>query len=396
MCTNLLLTVPSIPDNGGPPSAEIIPQYISARTMEFAEPLNTSLYLVPQGQKFPLSASSKSTPWTGTYGFVGVAFTPSGGNGNLVFVDGINQQGLSCAGLWLPGTQYLLAASPGTTPVEFFDFCAWVMSQFDNVGDVATALQQISVISSNAEAGQEAPLHFITSDSTGASLVVEIIGGAIQMYPPSPDEPVPAAAAGVLTNAPTYDWQCTNLINYLHLSLVGSATGTSAEKPSVGSTLLGLPGDPMSSSRFIRACAFREGINKLLPADGKGWLPAPPQVGGTGSTQTMVNVAIQLVQMIQATPYATSLVPAQPTPTPPSSPWSPYLTVGDWTLWQVARDHTNQVFYFSNAFNSTLQAVNLNAVNFGGGSVSPSSSLKSIPVLPAQGSWYVDASSSFA
>ncbi|MBW8810223.1 MAG: linear amide C-N hydrolase, partial [Lysobacter sp.] len=279
--------------------------------------------------------------------------------------------------------------------LEFCDIAAWAMSQFATVPDVVAALAGVNVIGPAVGSQSYLPLHFIATDATGASVVIEFVGGAMNVYPP--DYADGATGDGVLTNAPTYDWQRTNLSSYVHLSVEGAGTSTSNDSgPPVGSGLLGLPGDIMSASRFVKAATFRQGFG-LLPGDGEGWLPTPATAGATDSTQTIVNVALQMVQMIQATPYGTALL--KPTTASPSSS-HPHLkarapSVGDWTMWQVARDHTNFVYYYSTAFNSIVQKVDLTTVDFSGGSVA-ASALKSIQVMPAASAWYSDASAGFA
>lgn len=386
MCTNFLLAVPTVPAVQGNPT-----QFISTRCMELTGGLATNLYLVPAQQTFPIVAN-QSKGWTGSYGFVGLG-DPQSMAKTPCFVDGINEVGLSCAALWLPGTQYPSSAS--SNPLEFCDIAAWAMSQFATVTEVVAALADVNVIGPAVGVQGYLPLHFIATDATGASVVIEFIGGAMNVYPP--DYANGATSDGVLTNAPPYDWQRVNLSSYVHLSVEGAGTSISNDSgPPVGSGLLGLPGDIMSASRFVKAATFRQGFG-LLPDDGAGWLPTPATAGATGSTQTIVNVALQMVQMIQATPYGTALL----SPTHPSLPQQPHPhlkarapSVGDWTMWQVARDHTNFVYYYSTAFNSIVQKVDLASVDFGGGSVA-ADALKSIQVMPASSAWYNDASSSF-
>ncbi|MGO1073294.1 linear amide C-N hydrolase [Lysobacter sp. CA199] len=374
MCTNFLLSVPTVPAGAAPAT-----QYISARCMELTGAMETRMYLVPAQQKFPL-VPSKSTPWTGTYGFIALADSQAMPEFPC-FVDGINSAGLSCAALWLPGTAYADSAPDGETAVEFHDFVAWVMSQFASVQTLLPYLKKLSLIGPKQGALTYLPLHFIATDSTGASVVIEMIDGKMKHY--ANDD----TRDGVLTNAPTYDWQRTNLANYDHLSVEGGGTSRSADAgPPVGCGLLGLPGDIMSSSRFVKAATFRKGFHALQKG-GAQWLPTPKGAGATDSTQTIVNVALSMVQMIQATPYGTAVIkPAAKGDAP---------KVGDWTMWQVARDHTNAVYYFSSAFNATVQQVDLSQLDFGGGSVKVTQ-LPSQAVLPAPGAWYNDATSQFS
>lgn len=69
---------------------------------------------------------------------------------------------------------------------------------------------------------------------------------------------------GVYTNAPDFEWQVTNLGNYVHMSpytdyklhTLGGLTNVKAFGHGTG--MLGMPGDSRPSSRFVKAAYFRE------------------------------------------------------------------------------------------------------------------------------------------
>jgi choloylglycine hydrolase len=88
-----------------------------------------------------------------------------------------------------------------------------------------------------------------------------------------------------------------------------------------------VPGDPMPSSRFVKAATLRKGFG-LLPTNGKGWMPTAKEGGVIGPVQTIVDVAMQLVQMIQATPYGTALM----SPKHKDPPRPPIADTGSWGL----------------------------------------------------------------
>ncbi|MGA9602799.1 MAG: linear amide C-N hydrolase, partial [Methyloceanibacter sp.] len=95
--------------------------------------------------------------------------------------------------------------------------------------------------------------HFFLQDKSGKSLVVEPVDGTLKVH----DAPL-----GVMTNAPTYDWHMTNLVNYMNLTVkdiesvkVGNVT-LNAFGAGVG--LLGLPGDFTPPSRFVRAAIYSQ------------------------------------------------------------------------------------------------------------------------------------------
>jgi choloylglycine hydrolase len=365
--------------------------YVSARTMELAGVVSFSLYLIPRHQNFPLQPTPQlhdPLKWKNKNGFIGIA-NPESFAFLPCFVDGMNECGLSIAALWLPGTVY---PRSGAKPNVFYtDFSAWLLGNFDTVADVEKHLHDISVVNPlgpppsaqpDSFGSLELVIHFIITDPTGASLVVEFIDGVMRVH--TPENTNGATNDGVLTNAPPYDWQRTNLQNYSHLSVVNPATSSSPTAPYVGSSLVGMPGDPMPTSRFVRAATMRQGFG-LLPSDGTGWLPAPggqSAQGFSGPEQTMVNIAMQLVQVVMATPYGTVLAPGKDSPTPPR--------VGDWTMWTVARDHTHRKYYFTTAFNGILRGLDLNALPF---DASPPP--RPIPLLPSSAPWYEDATKQF-
>jgi len=82
---------------------------------------------------------------------------------------------------------------------------------------------------------------------------------------------------GVLTNPPSFDWQQTNLRNYINLTAVNVSPCTIAGLERApfgqGSGLVGLSGDFTPPSRFLRAATY---VATALPADtaAKGVLQA--------------------------------------------------------------------------------------------------------------------------
>ena len=129
------------------------------------------------------------------------------------------------------------------------------MTHFADVDEVRAALPKVTVWPGILpELGKTpVPLHFIVTDKSGKSLVIEYVGGRLNVY----DNPL-----GVITNSPTFDWHLTNLRNYVNLSANNVAPvklqGISLYPTGEGSGMLGLPGDITPPSRFIRAVAFTQ------------------------------------------------------------------------------------------------------------------------------------------
>ena len=103
-----------------------------------------------------------------------------------------------------------------------------------------------------------AALHHTVHDATGASIVLEYVGGKLNIY----DNPL-----GVLTNSPDFPWMRTFLSNTVNLSAVNvpalDLPGYVVRQTGQGSGMLGLPGDFTPPSRFVRMVALTQ---SALPA----------------------------------------------------------------------------------------------------------------------------------
>jgi penicillin V acylase-like amidase (Ntn superfamily) len=408
MCTNLMISVPT---NPGQITPELAKTYVSARALEMPGVLEQSVYVVPSNQTWPLTVplapavlqGLTTVPWPGGYGFVGIAPSGLAWQEAPSFNDGINSQGLSVGALWLaPGTEYAKPAANTKNQVSFLDFPAWILSSFALVEELVRAMASIVVVgppppTDTNPSQYYVPLHYVITDSTGQSVVIEFIKGLAVIHK-SPN--------AVLTNWPTHDWQMTNVKDYFNLTPFSDATSTTGAGNPVGGGLLGLPGDALSASRFVKASILCQGINKYLPADGTGWLPAPGVLPSTppsknppgfaDSQQTAVTVALQLVQICMGTPYGmllkrvtNSLAHTNITATTPPSFTATY---GDYTMWSCVRDHTNLKYYFMSAFSGILTLIDLNGLNF---TTTPSYPANAtLAVLPQPGaSWCLDVTS---
>jgi choloylglycine hydrolase len=96
-------------------------------------------------------------------------------------------------------------------------------------------------------------LHLVLTDRDGDSIIVEFIKGQMIIH---------NNIAGVLTNAPTYDWHLNNVRNYLSLTTTATAAvtvgNTNVTELGQGGGLLGLPADYTPPSRFVRATYLKQ------------------------------------------------------------------------------------------------------------------------------------------
>lgn len=226
---------------------------VHGRTAEFGIYIDTTIALVPRGYHFvgetPLG---KGMEYTTKYASVGtIAYE------NVNLIDGMNETGLSVGAFWFPSfTEYTPTTHENQNKsLSPPDFSNWILSQFATIDEVKDAIEAESVFIAPTQIkgwGQEAPpFHYIVYEKSGACIVIEALEGKLVIY----DNPI-----GVITNAPTFDWQMTNLRNYIGLAPKNVSSleveGMIFKQLGQGSGMFGLPGDFTPPSRFVRATAF--------------------------------------------------------------------------------------------------------------------------------------------
>lgn len=316
--------------------------------MEFPVDLPSKLQLFPRKQTINSQApgGKNGLQWSSKYGFLGIC--PLGMN--FAF-DGMNETGLSFGYLWLPGyTQY---PSPGPEELgqalDFTDFGAWVLGNFSTVSQVKEALKNVRLWAHPVPELGLPPVHAALHDAKGDSLVVEFVGGAIQVY----DNPM-----GVLTNSPPFPWQMANLSNYLNLDPYNpdpiSYKGVSLSPPGQGLGFLGLPGDFSPPSRFVKIATF---LRFAKPA---------------ANSSEAVCLANHLLNSVDI-PLGTMREKGKET--------------GDYTQWVVIKDLSQKVFYFRSYNDPTLKMIDLKRVDFA------TQNKNSLPLELKKG--YVDVTDTF-
>ncbi len=321
--------------------------FISARQLDLGFDIPTDVCFVPRNQEFPLLPPVHNPlKWRNQYSFVAVGVPHPGNNKVTYYVDGLNEKGLSVGALTLAGTQY--SESGAKLSIYYVDFAGWLLGRFESVAEVESRLADIAVIgfTGNNPPGAAVAfldLHFIVSDATGHHLVIEFTNGAMHTH---------RSENGVMTNAPTYDWQLANLNNYFRLTPRNSPEKFGGEE--VGGTgLFGLPGDPTPASRFVRLTQMAKSVY------------APK------NTQEEVGLAVQILKTT-------------------SIPFGSCLTsnghLDAQSQWITVRDLTRRIFYFASAFNPSLYRVNLDELK---------SSPVSRQISLQQTNWYQDVTSQF-
>ncbi len=308
------------------------------RTMEWGGfDLNSELVLVPRGTSFTsaLSAEKSGLAWKNRFGFI--AINPA----KLPYaMDGMNETGLTIGVLYLPGfAQYQeMVDGEEASTVSNVDFAAYILGQYNRVADIKAALPKLHVINNEDASkafGAPVPVHWVITDETGSSIVVEYIGGQLHLH----DNKI-----GVMTNSPGYDWHLLNLRNYANLQAQDikaprEINGVNLAPFGVGSGMLGLPGDFTPPSRFVRAVAFAQ---TLLPfADAESGVPEVARI--------LHNFDIPL-GLVREGEHKGKIMAGQ-------------------TQWSVIGDIRNKRYYYWTEHNRRMRLVDLTKLDLGGNKV---------------------------
>lgn len=236
---------------------------VRARTMEFAVDLKSDVILVPRGTERTATApdGKKGRTWKAKYASLGMNIL-----GMPMLVDGMNEKGLSVGLFYFvgyAGYQPYDAATDAEKTVAPWELASYLLDNFATLDEVKAGVEEIVVPAVVLEQwGFAPPVHAIAMDPSGASIVIEYVDGKLNVH----DNPI-----GVITNSPTFDWQMTNLNNYVNMGLenvppkkLGDYTINGFGE---GTSLLGMPGDFTPPSRFVRAAIFSYGVLPSQTAD---------------------------------------------------------------------------------------------------------------------------------
>jgi choloylglycine hydrolase len=303
---------------------------IVTRSMEFAYDMHSRLMTARRDQIFTNKTPSgkDGLSWHTKYGYVFLDGLDTG-----IALDGMNENGLAIEALYLPGeTQYQnIPANKESRALAYFNFCHWILGNFKSIDEVKQALPTVYVYAQPLAQANNIifPLHFSITDNTGAAIVIEFIGGQMQVH----DNII-----GVFTNSPTYDWHLSNLRNYVNLTpltpqpvitdgLTFSATGQ-------GAGMIGLPGDISPPSRFVKVAIMLKTI--LTPTD------ADHAINMAEHIINNVDIPLGFVRESQKMDISTN----------------------ELTQWVVFKDLTHKMFYYRTYNDLTLHVVDLSKISF--------------------------------
>jgi len=240
---------------------------VYGRTLEWGLfDAKSELVFVPRGLTFTslLPGGKNGISWENKYGYVAVNILSK-----PYYLDGMNETGLTAGSLFFPGFAGYQLLTDGEEPsaVNNMDLIAYILGQFGTVDEIKTSLPKTRVVYNkdiSKEINSPMPLHYVVTEASGASIVIEYVDGKLNIY----DNKV-----GLLTNDPTYDWHILNLRNYTQLSPLAPGPGSLKVEGvnytpfGAGSGMMGFPGDDSPTSRFVRAFFYTKTSLPMKDAD---------------------------------------------------------------------------------------------------------------------------------
>jgi len=231
--------------------------YIYGRTLEFGVDLESKGISIGRGTKLRGTGldgkAGSGVKWEAKYAAIG-----ANGLGLPIIMDGFNEQGLAGGLLYAPNISEFQTITPAESDLSIasYEMLVYALTNFATVDEVKEGFRKIKVNQSPLKFFKGVvPLHMTLHDASGKSIVVEYIGGELQIH----DNPT-----GVLTNAPHFTWHLNNLGNYANLSTSNPAPikvgDINFSSPSSGGGMMGLPGDMSSPSRFVRAFFMAQNV----------------------------------------------------------------------------------------------------------------------------------------
>ena len=302
---------------------------IIARTMEWGSfEMPSQLFVTPRGYtKIAIMPNGdEGLHYTSKYGYVGIGVHKQ----NYV-TEAVNEKGLAVEQFFFPQYGKSEKYDPSKKDISITDgeILAWIVGSFATVDEVVENLETIRMVEFGENAGTP---HFSIMDKSGKQIVLEYFDNKWHIY----DNKV-----GVITNSPSFDWQVTNLNNYINV--LGGTTkprnlneDVTLRSFGVGSAGLGLPGDMTPPSRFVRAAFF---VNTAAPTEnGKSAVMQSFQILNNFDIPVGCEFGDDERDKIPNMPSATQ--------------------------WTTSIDTNALKFYYHTQWNRTIRCIDLNKIDF--------------------------------
>lgn len=299
---------------------------VMARTIEWAANDNHNRYvIVPRGHIWQSLTpdGSQGRTFAARYGYVGFAVEQA-----EFIVEGINEAGLSAGLFYFPGYgQYEeFDNDNAATNIADLQLVPFILGSCSTIDEVIQAVLTAHIHNIDPRASTA---HWRFGEPGGRQIVLEIIGKKCIFY---------ENKLGVLTNSPSFDWQLTNLNNYVNLrtgTIGGNQIGTMELRSfGGGSGLHGIPGDVTPPSRFVRAAFYQCSSPTKANAD-----------------ETVMQ-AFHILNNFDLPIGIQTLQGDTPTDIPSA------------TQWTSATDLSGRKIYFKTMYNSHIRCIDLNKIDF--------------------------------
>ncbi len=300
---------------------------VLARTIEWGgSDLDSRYVVVPRGyaqQAYVTGGKREGMKFEARYGYVGVAVELED-----FVAEGLNEAGLSAGLFYFPQYGGYEAYDPAKKECSISDLqlVPWMLASFKTVEEAKEGLRKVHVVSSDPRASTA---HWRIADASGRQVVLEIVDGQPHFY---------ENELGVLTNSPGFEWQMTNLNNYVNLYPGGAEKkrlgGATLSAFGAGSGFLGLPGDVTPPSRFVRAAFYQA---------------SSPVQATAGRTVAQAFQILNNFDIPVGIEFADGKVPAD---------------IPSATQWTSATDLKNLVFYYRTMYNSAIRSIDLKTIDF--------------------------------
>ena len=316
---------------------------VYGRTMEFGMPLNSQAVLIQRGTLLrgngPDGGIGNGLTWTSRYAVVGLNALGL----KDVLPDGMNEKGLAGGLQYFAGYAQYQSVPPGQTKrsINSAQLLTYVLTNFSSIEEVKRGLPQVLVNGAAIKAfGGPLPIHMTLHDRRGKSLSVEYMKGELTMM----DNPT-----GTYTNDPPFPYHLAAAGNYANLRAMPpdelTVNGLKLPPVSTGGGLHGLPGDFLSTSRFIRALMLSH--------------YAPTNL----TTKQQVGTAFRLLGQFDLPPGSILLPPGG------SFGGAGSVTTYEITEWSVVADQKNLVYYIQTYGNPGLRSLNIDQLPLDGGAI---------------------------
>ena len=220
--------------------------HLLGRTYDmFGDLSGNRITVVAPGYELAVSPSGEGGTVTMENGFLGNAII---GAASPIFTDGMNDHGLMGCLLNFPRYGYYnTQKAEGNLDLHPAFFVPYILGTCSTLDEVEEAVKHLN-LTDELIFGAHMSVHYIFSDGSGEAIIIEPDEGGITVH---------RNTIGIMANAPDYNWQKTNLKNYVAVSNLdtppldllgetfqpfGNGTGGS----------FGLPGGYSSPARFVR------------------------------------------------------------------------------------------------------------------------------------------------